>query len=37
VVKPTVRYRDIQDLRQKLDAAVISLAEKKLGEVKPDA
>lgn len=34
VVKPTVRYRDLDDLLQKLDSAIVPLAEQKLDEVK---
>jgi hypothetical protein len=32
VVKPTVRYRDIDDLREKIDEQVVPLAEKTLAE-----
>lgn len=35
VVKPTVRYRDLDDLIQKLGEEVVPLAEKKLAEVRP--
>ena len=37
VVKPTVRYRDLDDLLQKLDAVVVPLAEQKLEEVRQAA
>ena len=33
VVKPTVRYRDIDDLIEKIDEQVVPLAEKTLAEV----
>jgi CHAT domain len=35
VVKPTVRYRDLDDLLAKLDATVVPAAEQKLDEVRP--
>jgi len=35
VVKPTVRYRDVDDLIVKLDASVVPLAETKFTEVRP--
>lgn len=35
VVKPTVRYRDADDLMKKLDDEVVPLAEQKLTEVRP--
>ena len=35
VVKPTVRYRDLDDLIKKLDEQVVPLAEQKLAEVRP--
>jgi hypothetical protein len=35
VVKPTVRYRDLDDLIKKLDKQVVPLAEQKLTEVRP--
>ena len=35
VVKPTVRYRDLNDLIRKLDEQVLPLAERKLAEVRP--
>jgi len=37
VVKPTVRYRNLDDLREKLQEEVVPLAEKKLLEVRPPA
>jgi hypothetical protein len=37
VVKPTIRYRDIEDLIAKLDTEVVPLAEAKLTEVRPPA
>ena len=36
VVKPTVRYRDLDDMIKKLDEQVVPLAEKKLAEVRPE-
>jgi hypothetical protein len=35
VVKPTIRYRDVDDLIEKLDTEVVPQAETKLGEVRP--
>jgi hypothetical protein len=37
VVKPTIRYRDVEDLIEKLDAEIVPLAEAKLTEVRPPA
>lgn len=37
VVKPTVRYRDLDDLLAKLDSEVVPKAEAKLIEVRPQA
>ena len=37
VVKPTIRYRDLDDLRHKLDREVVPRAEAKLTEVRPPA
>lgn len=37
VVKPTVRYRNLDDLEEKLKNQVVPLAEKKLLEVRPPA
>ena len=37
VVKPTIRYRDIEDLLDKLDTEVVPRAEAKLAEVRPPA
>ena len=37
VVKPTLRYRDVDDLMSKLDAQVIAKAEAKLRKVRPRA
>jgi hypothetical protein len=34
-VKPTIRYRDIEDLLDKLDTEVVPRAEAKLAEVRP--
>jgi hypothetical protein len=33
VVKPTVRYRDPDDLLEKIDQQVVALAEKKRSEI----
>jgi hypothetical protein len=35
VVKPTIRYRDVDDLVKKLDTVVVPQAETKLREVRP--
>jgi hypothetical protein len=35
VVKPTIRYRDVDDLVEKLDTQVVPQAEAKLAEVRP--
>ena len=35
VVKPTIRYRDVDDLIEKLDTVVVPQAEAKLTEVRP--
>lgn len=35
VVKPTIRYRDLDDLLRKLDSEVVPLAEQTLEEVRP--
>jgi hypothetical protein len=35
VVKPTIRYRDVDDLVEKLDTAVVPQAETKLRQVRP--
>ena len=37
VVKPTIRYRDLNDLKVKLDREVVPQAEAKLTEVRPPA
>jgi hypothetical protein len=37
VVQPTVRYRDLDDLLERLDAEVVPKAEAKLSEVRPPA
>jgi hypothetical protein len=37
VVKPTIRYRDVEDLIEKLDTEVVPKAEAKLSEVRPGA
>ena len=37
VVKPTIRYRDVDDLIEKLDSTVVPQAETKLSEVRPPA
>jgi hypothetical protein len=36
VLRPTVRYRDVEDLQRKLESTIISRAEAKLDEVKPE-
>jgi len=35
VVKPIVRYRDLDDLLKKLDEEIVPKAEAKLNEVRP--
>jgi hypothetical protein len=35
VVKPTIRYRDIDDLLKKMDSDVVPQAESKVGELRP--
>ena len=37
VVQPTFRYRDLEQLQQQLDEAIVQAAEAKLHEVRPDA